>query len=101
MARSHPALHDSKHDLAGSIILRPLIQCGLCPFRYTEVSTAITPMNALGRKMLTQTTDNTTFLRGTVETDANGLAAFQTILPGWYQGRSLIQDLPSAPPEAL
>ena len=28
------------------------------------------------------------FLRGSQVTDANGLAAFTTIYPGWYQGRA-------------
>jgi protocatechuate 3,4-dioxygenase beta subunit len=35
------------------------------------------------------TTDNQTFLRGTQVTDANGLARFQTIYPGWYPGRAV------------
>jgi protocatechuate 3,4-dioxygenase beta subunit len=34
-------------------------------------------------------TDSATFLRGTQMTDANGLADFQTIYPGWYQGRAV------------
>jgi protocatechuate 3,4-dioxygenase beta subunit len=34
-------------------------------------------------------TDNLTFLRGTQLTDANGLAEFQTIYPGWYRGRAV------------
>ena len=29
-----------------------------------------------------------TFLRGLQTTDANGLATFRTIYPGWYQGRA-------------
>jgi protocatechuate 3,4-dioxygenase beta subunit len=35
------------------------------------------------------TTDSQTFLRGTQVTDANGLAEFQTIYPGWYRGRAV------------
>src|SRR5207248_2171833 len=34
-------------------------------------------------------TDDQTFLRGTQVTDANGLAEFQTIYPGWYRGRAV------------
>src|SRR2546423_293933 len=30
-----------------------------------------------------------TFLRGIRKTDANGLAAFTTIYPGWYSGRAV------------
>ena len=30
-----------------------------------------------------------TFLRGVQKTDANGLAIFKTIYPGWYQGRAV------------
>jgi protocatechuate 3,4-dioxygenase beta subunit len=30
-----------------------------------------------------------TFLRGIQKTDANGLAVFTTIYPGWYQGRAV------------
>ena len=33
-------------------------------------------------------TTNETFLRGTQMTDANGLARFATIYPGWYRGRT-------------
>ena len=33
--------------------------------------------------------DNNTFLRGTQISDANGLVQFQTIYPGWYEGRTL------------
>ncbi|TPE61837.1 intradiol ring-cleavage dioxygenase [Sandaracinobacter neustonicus] len=29
-----------------------------------------------------------TFLRGTQPTDANGIASFETIYPGWYRGRT-------------
>lgn len=34
-------------------------------------------------------TDNLTFLRGIQRTDANGLASFRTIYPGWYRGRAV------------
>jgi protocatechuate 3,4-dioxygenase beta subunit len=30
-----------------------------------------------------------TFMRGVQRTDANGLAVFQTVYPGWYQGRTV------------
>src|SRR5437879_6222227 len=32
---------------------------------------------------------NRTFLRGIQRTDANGIAVFQTIYPGWYMGRTV------------
>lgn len=34
------------------------------------------------------TADNTTFLRGVQITDADGNVTFDTIYPGWYQGRA-------------
>ena len=36
-----------------------------------------------------QAAAGTTFLRGTQLTDANGTATFDTIYPGWYQGRAV------------
>jgi protocatechuate 3,4-dioxygenase beta subunit len=36
-----------------------------------------------------QATENLTFLRGIQKTDARGVAAFRTIYPGWYQGRTV------------
>ena len=38
-------------------------------------------------------TDDTTFLRGVQLTDANGVAEFDTVYPGWYQGRALHMHL--------
>jgi protocatechuate 3,4-dioxygenase beta subunit len=35
-----------------------------------------------------QSTEGKTFLRGTQITDANGRVTFQTIVPGWYPGRT-------------
>lgn len=32
---------------------------------------------------------NRTFMRGIQRTDANGIATFQTVYPGWYQGRTV------------
>ena len=32
---------------------------------------------------------NRTFMRGVQKTDANGIATFQTVYPGWYQGRTV------------
>jgi protocatechuate 3,4-dioxygenase beta subunit len=32
---------------------------------------------------------NRTFMRGIQHTDANGFATFQTVYPGWYQGRTV------------
>jgi protocatechuate 3,4-dioxygenase beta subunit len=34
-------------------------------------------------------TSSRTFLRGIQKTDANGLAVFKTIYPGWYRGRAV------------
>jgi protocatechuate 3,4-dioxygenase beta subunit len=36
-----------------------------------------------------QGSNGTTFLRGTQMSDADGLATFDTIYPGWYQGRAV------------
>jgi len=33
-------------------------------------------------------TTGETFMRGTLLTDASGIAAFQTVYPGWYRGRT-------------
>jgi protocatechuate 3,4-dioxygenase beta subunit len=32
---------------------------------------------------------NRTFMRGVQRTDANGIATFQTVYPGWYMGRTV------------
>jgi protocatechuate 3,4-dioxygenase beta subunit len=32
---------------------------------------------------------NRTFMRGVQRTDANGIATFQTVYPGWYRGRAV------------
>jgi protocatechuate 3,4-dioxygenase beta subunit len=32
---------------------------------------------------------NRTFMRGVQKTDATGIATFQTVYPGWYQGRTV------------
>ena len=32
---------------------------------------------------------NRTFMRGIQKTDAHGIATFQTVYPGWYQGRTV------------
>ena len=34
-------------------------------------------------------TKSRTFMRGIQKTDANGLARFRTVYPGWYQGRTV------------
>ena len=39
--------------------------------------------------MAAQPTDKTTFLRGIQLTNADGVAEFATIYPGWYAGRAL------------
>jgi protocatechuate 3,4-dioxygenase beta subunit len=36
-----------------------------------------------------QGSGNRTFMRGIQRTDAKGIAAFQTVYPGWYQGRTV------------
>jgi hypothetical protein len=33
-------------------------------------------------------TDTLTWLRGIVQTDEDGIAEFETIVPGWYSGRA-------------
>ena len=36
-----------------------------------------------------QGSGNRTFMRGIQKTDARGIATFQTVYPGWYQGRTV------------
>jgi intradiol ring-cleaving dioxygenase-like protein len=36
-----------------------------------------------------QGTGNRTFMRGVQKTDANGIARFRTVYPGWYRGRTV------------
>src|SRR2546429_9829519 len=36
-----------------------------------------------------QGSGNRTFMRGIQKTDASGVATFQTVYPGWYQGRTV------------
>jgi len=47
--------------------------------------------DALGKYsgIASEGTSGKTFLRGIQRTDANGVAVFRTIYPGWYQGRAL------------
>lgn len=37
---------------------------------------------------VTATTDDYTWLRGTQQTDEDGMVEFETIVPGWYAGRT-------------
>ncbi len=48
----------------------------------TPTRPATTPASAAAQS-------SRTFLRGVQKTDANGLAVFTTIYPGWYQGRAV------------
>ena len=47
--------------------------------------------DALGKYsgIASEGTSGKTFLRGIQRTNANGVAVFRTIYPGWYQGRAL------------
>ena len=45
-----------------------------------------------------ESTVGQSWLRGYQLTDANGLVTFQTIIPGWYSGRTNHIHLASAPP---
>jgi protocatechuate 3,4-dioxygenase beta subunit len=45
-----------------------------------------------------QGTGGQTFLRGVQFTDANGLATFETIYPGWYPGRTTHIHVKARPP---
>jgi protocatechuate 3,4-dioxygenase beta subunit len=45
--------------------------------------------DALGVYSGVQGSPRTTFMRGIQRTDANGLAVFKTVYPGWYMGRTV------------
>ena len=45
--------------------------------------------DALGVYSGVQGSPGTTFMRGVQRTDANGLAIFKTVYPGWYPGRTV------------
>jgi protocatechuate 3,4-dioxygenase beta subunit len=45
--------------------------------------------DALGVYSGVQGSPGTTFMRGVQRTDANGLAIFKTVYPGWYMGRTV------------
>ena len=45
--------------------------------------------DALGVYSGVQGSPGTTFMRGIQRTDANGLAVFKTVYPGWYTGRAV------------
>jgi protocatechuate 3,4-dioxygenase beta subunit len=47
------------------------------------------PPRGGGGSRVVQAGDGTTFLRGTQVTDADGVAGFATIYPGWYRGRAV------------
>ena len=45
--------------------------------------------DAIGEYSAFTTPNQRTYLRGVQRTDANGVATFQTIYPGWYTGRAV------------
>ncbi len=54
-----------------------------------EAAVDIWHCDAGGNYSAFSTPDQRTYLRGIQKTDANGLAIFKTIYPGWYQGRTV------------
>lgn len=56
-----------------------------CIIKY--VCAAVLGAAASGGKVASQT-DELTFMRGLVMTDAKGLAVFETVYPGTYEGRT-------------
>ena len=46
------------------------------------------PAAAAAAGQVTATTDDLTWLRGVQQTDEDGLVEFETIIPGWYAGRT-------------
>jgi protocatechuate 3,4-dioxygenase beta subunit len=55
----------------------------------TDAAIDIWHCDAAGQYSGVQGSNGTTFLRGTQLTDATGTATFDTIYPGWYQGRAV------------
>lgn len=47
------------------------------------------PPGGPGGSVHVEATDKLTFLRGVQKTDAEGVALFQTVYPGWYGGRAV------------
>ena len=50
--------------------------------------TADVPAAAAAAGQTSATTDSFTFLRGVQQTDEDGIVEFETIVPGWYAGRT-------------
>jgi protocatechuate 3,4-dioxygenase beta subunit len=55
----------------------------------TDAAVDIWHCDAGGQYSGVQGSSGTTFLRGTQLTDATGAATFDTVYPGWYQGRAV------------
>ena len=51
-------------------------------------SSASVPAAAAAAGQLTASTDDLTWLRGVQQTYEDGFVEFETIIPGWYEGRT-------------
>lgn len=54
----------------------------------TTTASAGVPAAAAAAGQTSATTDSFTFLRGVQQTDEDGMVEFETIVPGWYAGRT-------------
>jgi len=67
--------------------LRVVDASGCAPIRTAAVD--VWHADALGRYSGVQDQVGKTFMRGVQRTDANGVALFKTVYPGWYPGRTV------------